>query len=317
MGVGAIHAPSSVDAWSDIPNSTLKQMLTIATYTYFCFNNRFYEQTKGLAMGSSLSGLLASIFIYYHIESNPLFSPPQIIYYKRYVDDTILLVDDNDPNFHFSTNVQNINTIHPAIKFTFEKENNQTLEFLDLTITRIPANKFIFSVAHKPYSIINPINWLSNHPPAMKLAIYKNYIDRAIKFSSLSTNLWKEICIITYRFHLQKYPVHTLINVLHKILPSKLTTEIYNTLINKNKTINLDDTIRHSNTLNYGLVPCAPHRQPNPAQSATIYTNMTFVPHFSNKILKIWKTCTAKIGFNIINSWTPIPPSIHSNLSLS
>src|SRR5277367_6510656 len=126
-----------------------------------------------------------------------------------------------------------------------------------------------------------------------------------------------EICIITYRFHLQKYPIHTLINVLHKILPSKLTTEIYNTLINKNKTINLDDTIRHSNTLNYGLVPCAPHRQPNPAQSATIYTNMTFVPHFSNKILKIWKTCTAKIGFNIINSWTPIPPSIHSNLSLS
>src|SRR5277367_5649113 len=114
LAIDTLLSSDQIQNLTDIPNSTLKQMLTIATYTYFCFNNRFYEQTKGLAMGSSLSGLLASIFIYYHIESTPLFSPPQIIYYKRYVDDTILLVDDNDPNFHFSTHVQNINTIHPT-----------------------------------------------------------------------------------------------------------------------------------------------------------------------------------------------------------
>src|SRR5277367_1381690 len=104
-------------------------------------------------MGSSLSGLLASIFIYYHIESNSIFSPPQIIYYKRYVDDTILLVDDNDTNFQFSTHVQNINTIHPAIKFTFEKKK----PYSAIPITRIHVNKFIFSVAHKTYGTLSSI----------------------------------------------------------------------------------------------------------------------------------------------------------------
>src|SRR5277367_4802508 len=115
--------------------------------------------------------------------------------------------------------------------------------------------------------------------------------------------------------HLQKYPLHTLINFLHNILPLRLTTEIYNTILNKNKTINLDDYLRK--TLNHNLVPYTPCNQSNPIPSSTIYTNMTFIPQFSNRILKIWKTCTDKIGFPIINSWTPIPPSIHSNLSLS
>src|SRR5277367_6760942 len=84
-----------------------------------------------------------------------------------------------------------------------------------------------------------------------------------------------------------------------------------------NKTINLDDYLRRSKTLNNNLVPYTPCNQSNPIPSSTIYTNMTFIPQFSNRILKIWKTCTAKMGFHIINSWTPTPPSIHSNLSLS
>src|SRR5277367_3084824 len=111
-------------------------------------------------------------------------------------------------------------------KIHFRKRKIQNLQFLDLAITRIPANKLIFSVAHKPYSIINPINWVSNHPQAMKLRI-KNFL----LIVPSNSHLFLQIFGMKYAYnHLQKYP-HTLINVLHNLLPSKLTTEIYNTVL--------------------------------------------------------------------------------------
>src|SRR5277367_60948 len=80
----------------------------------------------------------------------------------------------------------------------------------------------------------------------------------------------------------------------------------------------LDDNLRRSKTLNYNLVPYTP--LPESTQFRTIYHHLhqyDFCPQIYNKIMKIWKTCTAKIGINITYSWTSIPPVeyIHSNLS--
>ena len=49
--------------------------------------------------------------------------------YYRYVDDTFAALNNEDEcNKFFS----HLNTLHPSLRFTFEKEYNQTIAFLDV-----------------------------------------------------------------------------------------------------------------------------------------------------------------------------------------
>ena len=56
--------------------------------TYFMYQQQFYEQTDGAAMGSPVSPVVANIFMEY-IEEAALHSPPSPVrFWRRYVDDT-------------------------------------------------------------------------------------------------------------------------------------------------------------------------------------------------------------------------------------
>ena len=60
--------------------------------TYFSFQNIFYKQTEGLAMGSSISATVANL-VMEHIQN---FLIPQLPFplpfFKRYVDDIITCI---------------------------------------------------------------------------------------------------------------------------------------------------------------------------------------------------------------------------------
>ena len=68
-----------------------------------------------------------------------------IIYYRRYVDDVIVLFKSKDRVNKF---LRYMNTRHPNIEFTHEEENNGSMSFLDVTITRVDG-KFVTSVYRK------------------------------------------------------------------------------------------------------------------------------------------------------------------------
>ena len=97
-------------------SSTLKESIIL-------FDNKYYSQIDGVAMGSSLSPTLANIFLCYH-ESNWLKDCPKNlkpIYYKRYVDDIFVLF--NKPE-HAQFFLEYINKKHKNIKFSIETELN-------------------------------------------------------------------------------------------------------------------------------------------------------------------------------------------------
>ena len=72
--------------------------------------------------------------------------PNQLFIYKRFVDDTFLLFRTKD---HIEKFKNYLKKQHKNIKFTSQIEENGSLSFLDITITR-ENNKFVTSVYYKP-----------------------------------------------------------------------------------------------------------------------------------------------------------------------
>ena len=84
-------------------------------------------------MGSPLAPTLASLFLSNLENKINTFIGNKPLLYKRYVDDIFLIFNneyDIKPFFNF------MNSLHKNIKFTFEKENNNTLNFLDILIKK-------------------------------------------------------------------------------------------------------------------------------------------------------------------------------------
>ena len=89
------------------------------------FENRIYDQTDGVAMGSFLGPILANIFMnHFETEALSKYSGNLPSTYRRYVDDTFLIFDNGtDVDLFFIY----MNKCHPNIKFTMESEINNAL----------------------------------------------------------------------------------------------------------------------------------------------------------------------------------------------
>ena len=87
-----------------------------------------YDQIDGVAMGSPLAPVLANLVLgrYENIWLNK-YQGPTVHFYRRYVDDTFCLFNTEHDAISF---FDFINSQHPSIKFTMEKETNKVLAFL-------------------------------------------------------------------------------------------------------------------------------------------------------------------------------------------
>ena len=101
-------------------------------------------------MGSPIGPVLANLFMgCYETLWLDTFQECEIILYRRYVDDIICLFNcesDTDQFFEF------LNTQHPNIKFTFEKQVNKQVSFLDVLVTN-DGDQFCTSVLCKETAI--------------------------------------------------------------------------------------------------------------------------------------------------------------------
>ena len=99
-------------------------------------------------MGSPLGPTFANVFLCFYeqiwLANCPLEFKPVI--YRRYVDDTFLLFKSAE---HIEKFRSYLNCQHPNIKFTSEIEENTSISFLDIKITR-DCNSFTTSVYRKP-----------------------------------------------------------------------------------------------------------------------------------------------------------------------
>jgi hypothetical protein len=135
---------------------------------YLQFNNKFYKQNDGLAMGAPTSAILSEIFIQYlqHTKIIRILNEHHIIDYYRYVDDILIVYDTRSTGI--DNTLTDFNSIHPQVHFTIEKETSNQLNFLDITISN-RHNQLKFDIYRKPITTDLIIHNVSCHSPEQKI----------------------------------------------------------------------------------------------------------------------------------------------------
>ena len=124
------------------PRQIFVELMEMATSSVdFRFNDIMHRQIDVVAIESPLANILVG---YYESKLFQTTSKPEM--YHRFMDDTFIVFSNKDECDLF---LDSLNSIHPFLCFTFEKESNLALPFLDVLVKKSPS-KFITSIYRKP-----------------------------------------------------------------------------------------------------------------------------------------------------------------------
>ena len=146
---------------------------------YFTFENKIYKQNHGLAMGSSVSAILAILFMG-HVESIALNNlGTHVGFYTRYVDDVLVLARNREESEH----IHNIfNNTEPCIKFEIEHpnkvDNTNVLKLLDISLHVSETGEMHYDFYRKNAKKPIFVNYKSALPMRSKMNYIKNERNR-------------------------------------------------------------------------------------------------------------------------------------------
>ncbi len=150
----------------------------VVTTTYFAYEGQIYQQCFGTAMGSPVSPVLVNLYMEW-LEDTANTTTPEAFkpkLWKRYVDDILEIV----PHDKIEDLTDHLNSIDPTgnIKFTFQKEEDKKLPFLDTLIQRKEDGSVKLSVYRKKTHTDQYLSFQSHHPLHHKLGVVRTLYDR-------------------------------------------------------------------------------------------------------------------------------------------
>ena len=183
----------------------------------FSFNNEYYRQTLGIAMGNPCAPPIAILFLD-RFERQALegaaIRPP---FLARYIDDYAGVWTQGEQSL--SDFLAYLNSLHPTLKFTIEHSGQgQGVPFLD-TLVRVEEHDNITRIETELY--IKPMNsgiilhYKSAHPTLTKHNVARNQFRRAIRNSSNGSKERRSVERI-YRLLLENGYPRKLLSRLHK-----------------------------------------------------------------------------------------------------
>ena len=179
--------------------------------TVFQYDERLYKQIVGTLMGSPISVVIAEI-VMQKIEKAILENSPYAInLWKRYVDDVLAIIPENNQDLILNY----INSINPSIQFTLELERNQTLPYLDIEIVRLKDGILKFKIYRKPSHTGRLLNFNSSSHIAHKRSTIRSLVSRAFKICS-EEYLENELTNIKEQLKNNGYPKKLVNREIHK-----------------------------------------------------------------------------------------------------
>ena len=174
---------------------------------YFSFQDQFYEQVKGVVMGSPVSAIVANLYLEYFEQKALSTAPHTPRFLKRYVEDTFVIqkeVNKQDFLQHIQFTVEN------------NKEDGVIL-FLDTIVKPETDGNLSITVYRKPTHMDQYLRWDSHYHLSGKFSIINTLIRRAQTVCNSPELLNKEMDQLRKALTQCKYPKWALDNVKKRL----------------------------------------------------------------------------------------------------
>ena len=193
----------------------MKNLLEICTKEmHFSFKDVLYRQINGVAMGSPLGPVLANIFM---VELEKTLVPQlqdKVSLWYRYVDDTFCFIKKDCVDDVLAV----LNSFHASIKFTYEKESDGVLAFLDVKVIKKSDGSFDTDIHRKQTDTNIYLNWKSFAPETWKIGTLKGLVRRALTICSTEEFQTKEISFLKSVFVTSNgFPSRVVSNTIHEV----------------------------------------------------------------------------------------------------
>ena len=150
------------DPNQNLTNGSICDLLKLVlTCNNFQFDNKYFLQTGGTAMGTKLAPSFGNIFMGWLEENFVHTYEKQPLMWKRYIDDVFIIWQHGKPELiRF---VKHLNSKHPTIKFT-EESSSDSIDFLKITVTLKRNRELSTNLYCKPTDSHNYLLYSSEHP---------------------------------------------------------------------------------------------------------------------------------------------------------
>ncbi len=186
----------------------LRLLQLVLTLNHFEFNDTYWTQISGVAMGSKSSPTFSNLFMEDWEEKWVYTYPLQPLVWRRYIDDVFMIWTHNI--VELKKFIDHLNSVHPTIKFTAEWSETE-INFLDTTVKVSEERKLYTTLYTKPTDTHTYLHFLSAHPMHQKKCGPYSQLVRVrricTKFEDFLTNAKK---ILAY-YKARGYP-ETLLN---------------------------------------------------------------------------------------------------------
>ena len=195
------------------PSTSTRSAELVLTLNLFSFNNEYYRQLGGVAMGSRMGPNYACLFVGYVEQIREQYTGfiPQL--HKRYIDDIVGAAScqrDELENF-----IDFVSNLHPALQFTSTITETE-LPFLDINL-HISKDRIQTSIFHEETDTQNYLYFSSFHSDHCKRAIpYSQFLHLRRLCSDDDDLLIKSKAMMTF-FTQRGYPLTALEQDLRRV----------------------------------------------------------------------------------------------------
>jgi len=182
--------------------------------SFFRLDENYFLQNSGVAMGNKMGPPVAILFMHSLEQQISTHLRPDI--FMRYIDDYFGVWTQGEGQF--TQFQQHINSIHPSIKLTTTRENdNGSIPFLDILLTRDTDNTYSTELYVKDTHSGISLHYQSAHPRITKENTLRNELRRAIRLSSTPQAVTRSISRVIDTFRNNGYPSKLIFNMVKQV----------------------------------------------------------------------------------------------------
>ena len=187
----------------EIGNFILEGLKIVMFQNFFKFNDTYWLQRRGIAMGQPVSPIIATLYVaMFERQWLPMFSQ-SIKLYKRYLDDVIICWNGSIDNLNGFIN--ELETSDHGLQFKIERHDSKEFPFLDFQLTKNGIDFYQTKSYSKPLNLFLYIPATSAHPPGILRSLIHGFIYRFKFQNSSKEDFENEIKCLYKKLRLRGY----------------------------------------------------------------------------------------------------------------